>query len=90
MQGLLCDAELQVEGRVFRAHKAVLAAASPYFAAMYATARFKESGDSVTHLQVRCACVRVRVRVCVCVCVWLRCYRCGKESGDSITHLQVM
>ena len=52
-QGLLCDAELQVEGRVFRAHKAVLAASSPYFAAMYTTVRFRESGQVPTNLQVR-------------------------------------
>ena len=53
MQGLLCDAELQVEGRMFRAHKAVLAAASPYFSAMYTTVRFRESGQVPTNLQVR-------------------------------------
>ena len=51
-QGFLCDAELQVEGRIFRAHKAVLAAASPYFSAMYTTVRFLESGQVPTNLQV--------------------------------------
>lgn len=52
VQGLLCDAELQVEGRIFRAHKAVLAAASSYFSAMYTTGRFRESWQVPTNLQV--------------------------------------
>ncbi len=56
LQGLLCDAELQVEGKVFKAHKAVLAAASPYFSAMYSTARFKESVQTPTLLQVSRKC----------------------------------
>ncbi len=42
---------LQVEGRVFRAHKAVLAAASPYFSAMYCN-KFRESGQDPVNLQV--------------------------------------
>ncbi len=41
-EGMLCDVELRAEGQTLSAHRAVLAAASPYFHAMF-SGNFKES-----------------------------------------------
>ena len=45
-KGILCDVELQVEGRKLSAHRAVLSAGSSYFSAMFSGA-FKEKEDNV-------------------------------------------
>lgn len=44
-QNQLCDITINVSGTSFHAHKAVLAASSPYFMAMF-TSGFKESNES--------------------------------------------
>lgn len=46
----LCDVEIRVENDTFHAHKIVLAAASPYFRAMF-TSGLKESEMSVINIQ---------------------------------------
>ena len=38
VSGALCDVILVVAGQEFKAHKVILAASSPYFKAMFATA----------------------------------------------------
>ncbi len=45
-EGTLCDVELKAEQQTIPAHKAVLAAATPYFAAMF-TGKFKERKSRV-------------------------------------------
>ncbi len=45
-EGTLCDIELKAEQQTIPAHKAVLAAATPYFAAMF-TGKFKETKSRV-------------------------------------------
>ncbi len=45
-EGLLCDVKLQVDEKSFSVHRAVLAAASPYWKAMF-TGNFRESSDKV-------------------------------------------
>ena len=45
-EGTLCDVELKAEHQTIPAHKAVLAAATPYFAAMF-TGKFKETRSRV-------------------------------------------
>ena len=45
-EGTLCDVELKAEQQTIPAHKAVLAAATPYFAAMF-TGKFKETKSHV-------------------------------------------
>ncbi len=45
----LCDVKLKVEGKVIPAHRAVLAAASPFFHGMF-TADFKEREDKIVVL----------------------------------------
>ena len=47
--GILCDVELEVQGKFIPAHRSVLAAASPFFHAMF-TAEFKEKDDKVVAL----------------------------------------
>ena len=47
--GEYCDVAIKVEGVVFRCHKAVLCAASPYFTAMFAH-DMKESRDAAVTL----------------------------------------
>ena len=49
-EGLLCDITLEAEGKTLSAHRAVLAAASPYFKALF-TGGFKENGERVIELQ---------------------------------------
>ncbi len=47
--GILCDIQLQTEGKLIPAHRSVLAAASPFFEAMF-TSEFKEKNDTVVIL----------------------------------------
>ena len=49
-EGTLCDVELQVEGKSLLAHRALLAAASPYFSAML-TGGFCESDAKTISLK---------------------------------------
>ncbi|XP_013773777.1 kelch-like ECH-associated protein 1 isoform X2 [Limulus polyphemus] len=49
----LCDVEIRVANEIFHAHKIVLAAASPYFKAMF-TSGLKESEMSVINIQGVC------------------------------------
>ncbi len=46
---ILCDVQLQTEGKLIPAHRSVLAAASPFFEAMF-TSEFKEKNDTVVKL----------------------------------------
>ena len=48
-EGLLCDVELEVEGRRIPAHRALLAGLSPYFKALF-TGNFKEANEKVVTL----------------------------------------
>ena len=48
--GLLCDVQLQVGGQQLSAHRAVLAAASPYFHAMF-SGGFKETKSNIVQMQ---------------------------------------
>ena len=48
-EGKLCDVRLELEGRVFLAHRIVLAGSSPYFAAMF-TSHMEESRASAITL----------------------------------------
>ena len=48
--GFLCDVTLKVEGRTFRAHRNILAAASPYFKVMFGS-NFKEKNQSDINLE---------------------------------------
>ncbi len=54
---VLFDAELQVDGKIFKVHKNLLAAVSPYFRGMF-SGRFKESDGKpiVLHDISSCAC----------------------------------
>ena len=47
----LCDVKLKAEGKLFHAHKVVLAALSSYFEAMF-TRGFKESQGNILTLEV--------------------------------------
>ncbi len=49
-EGLLCDIRLEVEGKVLSAHRAVLAAVSPYFKTLF-TGGFKENSQDVVELK---------------------------------------
>ncbi len=49
-EDVLCDVQLDVEGRQISAHKVVLAAASPYFKAMF-SGNFKETTLGVVHMK---------------------------------------
>lgn len=46
---ILCDVQLQTEGKLIPAHRSVLAAASPFFRGMF-TADFKEKTDDVVKM----------------------------------------
>ncbi len=48
--GILCDVELQAEGKVIPAHRTILAAASPFFYGMF-TSDFKEKTEKVVTLE---------------------------------------
>ena len=48
--GVLYDVELQVEGKLIPAHRAVLAATSPFFYGMF-TAEFREKNDKVIPME---------------------------------------
>ena len=50
VSGALCDVTIVVAGQEFRAHKVILAASSPYFKAMFATA-FDEKDHSKIMIQ---------------------------------------
>ena len=47
-EGKLCDVSLEVEGRVFRAHRLVLAGSSPYFEAMFTGDMEESRAPSIT------------------------------------------
>ncbi len=49
-ENMLCDVQLEAEGRQIAAHKAVLAAASPYFRAMFC-GTFKETREQVVSIK---------------------------------------
>ncbi len=49
-EGTLCDIELQAEDQTIPAHKAVLAASTPYFEAMF-TGRFEETNARVVEVK---------------------------------------
>ncbi len=49
-ENMLCDIQLEAEGRHVSAHKAVLASASPYFRAMFC-GNFKETTDQVVSMK---------------------------------------
>ncbi len=49
-EGLLCDIKLEAEGKVLSAHRAVLAAVSPYFKALF-TGGFKENAEDTVELK---------------------------------------
>ena len=49
-ENMLCDIQLEAEGRHVSAHKAVLASASPYFRAMFC-GNFKETTDEVVSMK---------------------------------------
>ena len=49
-ENVLCDVQLEAEGQHISAHKAVLAAASPYFKGMFA-GRFKETKEEVVAMK---------------------------------------
>ena len=49
-EGMFCDIELQAEGQTLSAHRNVLAAASPYFHAMF-SGNFKETNVSTVPMQ---------------------------------------
>ncbi len=59
----LCDGELEAEGKVFKVHRFLLAAVSPYFRTMY-NGNFKESGNDPVKLQVQ----YYRVITCWAIC----------------------
>ena len=48
-EGLLCDIELEVDGKRLSAHRALLAAISPYFKTLF-TGNFKEATENVVTL----------------------------------------
>ncbi len=48
--GILCDVELQAEGKLIPAHRAVLASASPFFYGMF-TSEFREKNEKVIPLE---------------------------------------
>ncbi|XP_032818099.2 kelch-like protein 21 isoform X1 [Petromyzon marinus] len=50
-QGKLCDVALRADGLTYPCHRAVLAAASPYFRAMFAGGPLRESREQTVQLQ---------------------------------------
>ncbi|KAI4887645.1 hypothetical protein NFI96_020499 [Prochilodus magdalenae] len=63
-EGVGCDVELEAEGRVFQAHKVLLAASSDYFRAMFSSGMRESQQASVSLLSVGASELEALLRCC--------------------------
>ncbi len=77
---ILCDVQLEAEGRHISAHKAVLSAASPYWKAMF-SGRFKEAKEQVVSVKE----VSFFGLRSVIECIYTT--ELGSLDGESIEHV---